>query len=126
MARRTRPFLTPPLVRSHSHNYEKSRNYEFLRAVAGSESLVLVPKAQWKPKRKEFNPGFAPAFLKDTLAVMATKWERFAANVDADIRAGVATDLLQRSQTFTSDVIVAVAFGEDWGGDRPHPARECT
>jgi cytochrome P450 len=33
------------------------------------------------------------------------------------------TNMLQRSQVFTSDVIVSIAFGEDWGGRDDHPAR---
>ena len=79
------------------------------------------------PKRKAFSPGFAPKFLKDMVTTMIEKLERFEACIESDIAEDKATTMLTRTQTFTSDVIVAVAFGEDWGGDvdTEHPARVC-
>lgn len=109
-----------------SKNLDKSWTYQMFNAVVGAESLLHADKATWIAKRRAFNPGFAPNFLKGMVGTMAEKLERFRRCIDADIAAGAATDMLTRSQTFTSDVIVAVAFGEDWGGgDVPHPARVC-
>lgn len=109
-------------------NFEKSQMYNQLSAIVGSESLVSTPKKNWMPKRKAFNPGFAPTFLKDMVSTMAEKLERFVNCIDKDIEASQATNMLNRTQTFTSDVIVTIAFGEDWGGDvdTEHPARLCT
>ena len=55
------------------------------------------------------------------------KLERFESCIDTDIAEKKPTNMHARTQTFTSDVIVAVAFGEDWGGDvdTEHPARQC-
>jgi cytochrome P450 len=49
--------------------------------------------------------------------------ERFLQCIEQDVASEKETNMLERSQTFTSDVIVPIAFGEDWGGDKPHPAR---
>jgi cytochrome P450 len=100
--------------------------YKIFKAVVGSESLLSIDKSQWIHKRKAFAPGFAPKFLKDMVNTMIEKLQRFEACIENDIAADKATNMLQRTQTFTSDVIVAVAFGEDWGGgDIEHPARVC-
>ena len=58
---------------------------------------------------------------------MIDKLERFEQCIDSDIAADKPTNMLVRSQTYTSDVIAAVALGEDWGGDAdaPHPVRVC-
>jgi hypothetical protein len=88
---------------------------------------VTTTKENWAPKRKAFHAGFSPNFLKGMVHVMAEKLERFIECVNADVESEVATNMLLRSQTFTSDVIVGIAFGEDWGGDvnTEHPARVC-
>ena len=96
-------------------------------AIAGSRSLLTIPKDKWMPKRKAFTSGFSPKFLKDMVNTMIEKLERFEACIESDTADNKATNMLERSQTFTSDVIAAVAFGEDWGGDinTEHPARVC-
>jgi len=107
-------------------NYPKSFFYKMLEPLVGPKSLVSIPTdKEWAGLRKAFNPGFAPGFLKGMVDTMASKLERFVAAIDNDIVEGRETNTLVRSQTFTSDVIVTVAFGEifDWGGSKPHPAR---
>ena len=96
-------------------------------AIVGSRSLLIIPKENWMPKRKAFISGFSPKFLKDMVNTMIEKLERFEACIESDMADNKPTNMLARSQTFTSDVIVAVAFGEDWGGDAntQHPARFC-
>jgi cytochrome P450 len=42
---------------------------------------------------------------------------------EQDIKQDKPTNMLLRSQAFTSDVIVSIAFGEDWGGSAVYPAR---
>ena len=110
-----------------SKNYPKSPTYKLFTSVTGTKSLFLVPKDEWISKRKAFAPGFSPKFLKDMVNTMIEKLQRFETCIDMDIDSGKATNMLLRSQTFTSDVIAAVAFGEDWGGDAesPHPVRVC-
>jgi len=108
-------------------NYPKSSMYNTVAPLLGSESMVLLSGERWAPKRRAFNPGFGPNFLKNMVRTMAEKLKRFIECIEEDIsgeagKDGV-TDLLYRAQTFTSDVIVSVAFGEDWGGKNPHPAR---
>lgn len=73
---------------------------------------------------RAYNPGFSPNFLKDMVSVMSEKMKRFTRCIDEDVANEQDTDMLERSRTFTSDVIVSIAFGEDWSGDKPHPARE--
>jgi cytochrome P450 len=99
-----------------------------IQAVLGSESLLSIDKDQWIAKRKAFAPGFSPKFLKEMIGTMIEKLQRFENCIDADIASNKPTDMLQRTQTFASDVIAAIAFGEDWGGDvtTKHHARVCT
>ena len=115
------------IVSFYRENLQKSPLYKMFSAVVGSQSLLFTPKDKWVPKRKAFAPGFAPKFLKDMVNTMIEKLERFEACIESDIAENKATNMLARTQTFTSDVIVAVAFGEDWGGDvnTQHPARVC-
>lgn len=104
-------------------NYPKSWTYKNFLPIIGERSIVITHGDAWKKQRKAFNPGFTPLFLKDMVSVMSEKMERFLQCIDQDIASKIETNMLERSQTFTSDVIVQIAFGEDWGGDKPHPAR---
>ena len=105
-------------------NYPKSFFYKMLEPLLGPNSLAIMPTGpEWAGMRKAFNPGFAPDFLKSMVVTMANKLERFIHAIDKDIQNNQETNMLARSQTFTSDVIVTIAFGEDWGGSKPHPAR---
>lgn len=117
-----------------TRNYGKSFFYQTLAPLVGETSLATMPNGrEWSNLRKAFHPGFTPAFLRGTVRTMAGKLDRFAAGIDSDILAGRHTNMLKRSQSYTSDVIVAVAFGEDWRArasddddgddDVPHPAR---
>jgi cytochrome P450 len=107
-----------------TRNLSKSRvTYKSLRPVIRSESMVTLEGKERVAKRRSFNPGFSPAFLKTMVSTMADKLERLIACVERDVSSNQSSPMLERAQTFTSDVIVAVAFGEDWGGSGTHPAR---
>lgn len=106
-------------------NYPKSFFYKLLVPLIGPQSLVILKEQEWVGMRKAFNPGFAPLFLKNMVQTMATKLERFVQNIERDIDADQVTNMLLEAQSFTSDVIVQIAFGEDWGNTgEPHPARK--
>jgi cytochrome P450 len=106
-------------------NLRKSpMTYKHLKPVLGSKSMVILEGKEWAAKRRAFNPGFSPVFLKSMVATIAEKLERFVECVEGDISRGEPTNLLERAQNFTSDVIVSVAFGEDWGGSQLQPARQ--
>jgi len=106
-------------------NFTKSMFYDDLVPLLGARSLVSLPNGrEWSGMRRAFHVGFQPTFLRDVVGVFAEKMTRFVAAIDGDILAGEDTDMLARSQGFTADVIVRVAFGEDWGADiGQHPAR---
>lgn len=104
-------------------NYPKSWTYKTLLPLIGERSIVVTHGDTWKKQRKAFNPGFTPLFLKDMVCIMSEKMERFLQCIDQDVASKKETNTLERSQTFTSDVVVQIAFGEDWGGDKIHPAR---
>jgi cytochrome P450 len=104
-------------------NYPKSWTYKNFTPIIGDRSIVVTQGNEWTKQRKAFNPGFSTLFLKDMVTTMTCKMERFLTCLDQDVSQDQGTNMLERSQTFTSDVIVQIAFGEDWGGDKPHPAR---
>jgi cytochrome P450 len=104
-------------------NYPKSWTYKHFLPIFGDRSILITQGDEWTKQRKAFTPGFSPVFLKKMVHTMTAKMQRFLQCIDQDISNKQETDMLERSQTFTSDVIVQIAFGEDWGGDRPHPAR---
>jgi Cytochrome P450 len=58
------------------------------------------------------------------VTTMADKLARLIACVERDISSDHSRPMLERAQTFTSDVIVAVALGDDWGGSDAHPTRQ--
>lgn len=106
------------------NKYPKSHLYKVLIPIAGERALALNGGEEWAKMRKAFNPGFAPSFLKDMVTVVEDKLTRFIDVINDDIDNDKPTNMLKCSQNFTSDVIVAIAFGEDWGGSKPHPAHE--
>jgi cytochrome P450 len=105
-------------------NRPKSPSYKLFTSIVGERSMLLLSGEDWARHRKGFNPGFATSFVRNAVPIMTEKLGRLLASLDEDARDGATTVLLQRVQTFTSDVIVGVAFGEDWGGGKDvHPAR---
>lgn len=98
-------------------NYNKSPTYSVLQPLIGMSSMVATEGKMWKDQRKLYNPGFSPEFLRNCVSTIIEKCNRFIARCDGDVENGVATDMLARSIDLTSDVIVQVAFGEDWGID---------
>lgn len=106
-----------------SKNFDKSWTYRNNLPIFGKHSIVVAHGETWKRHRKTFSPGFTPNFLKDMVSVICDKMERYMKALDGDVQQNLPTDMMERAQTFTSDVIVQIAFGEDWGGDTPHAAR---
>lgn len=104
-------------------NYPKSFTYQVFTPVFGEKSILMLHGQEWMDKRRAFNPGFSPFFLKDMVSTMAIKLERLVIKLDQDANNGVATHMLRRTQTFTSDVIMQVALGEDWGDSDTYPQR---
>jgi cytochrome P450 len=105
-------------------NYNKSWTYKAITPLFGDRGIALVHGEEWKRHRKTFAPGFTTTFLKDMVSVMCDKLDRFTARIDEDVLTlEQPTNMMNRAQTFTSDAIVQIAFGEDWGGDEPHAAR---
>jgi cytochrome P450 len=114
-----------------TQNFDKSWTYKIFEAMFGNKSIVFVHGDEWLVLRKTFSPAFAPAFLKEMIALMSDKLQRFVDGivsdnvvVDQEEHRPQPTDTMQRAQNFTADVIVGIAFGEDWGGATTHPARE--
>ncbi|CAB9520999.1 Leukotriene-B(4) omega-hydroxylase 2 [Seminavis robusta] len=105
-------------------NFPKSWTMKKNIPLFGETSILLQGDEAWKRLRKTFAPGFTTSFLKDMVAVMCDKLDRFMECIEQeDVRANQPTQMMTRAQTFTSDVIVQIAFGEDWGGTKPHDAR---
>ncbi|KAG7374640.1 cytochrome P450 [Nitzschia inconspicua] len=98
-----------------SKNYHKSWTYKFL--IFGPQSIVRTHGDEWLVQRKTFVFGFTPTYLKDMVTTMCSKLERYLKVLDQDATNArtPASDMLHRAQIFTSDVIVQVALGEDWG-----------
>lgn len=108
-----------------SKNFKKAPTYKSWEPVFGDRSILISEGDKWKRLRKTFAPGFTPSFLQDMVSVICDKMERFTKCIDEDIaEKSDVTHMMSRAQTFTSDVIVQIAFGEDWGGgSTPHQAR---
>jgi len=84
-----------------SKNFSKSFTYKTFEPIFGDESLLVLPDKQWFEKRRAFNPGFTPVFLKNVVEVLADKLERLLEGINQDVKAKRETDMLTRSQTFT-------------------------
>ena len=67
----------------------------------GDQSLLVLPDKEWFAKRRAFNPGFAPLFLKNVVDVLSDKLDRLLEGINHDIEAKRETDMLTRSQVFT-------------------------
>jgi cytochrome P450 len=104
-------------------NFPKSFTYDYVAPLIGERSILVLEKKEWAEKRRAFNPAFGPAFLKNMVSTMTEKLNQMIQHIEQDIHKDKPTNMLQRSQAFTSDVIVSIAFGEDWGGRDDHPAR---
>jgi hypothetical protein len=57
------------------------------------------------------------------ILTMTEELDRMIQRIEEDIENGRPTNMPQRSKDFTSDVIVSIAFGENWGGRDDHPAQ---
>ncbi|KAL3908225.1 MAG: hypothetical protein SGARI_003159, partial [Bacillariaceae sp.] len=96
-----------------SQNYDKSWTYSKL--LFGPQSIVRAHGDEWLAMRKAFVGGFTPSYLKDMVTTMSLKLERLLECLDGEAENCKASHMFLKSQIFTSDVIVQVALGEDWG-----------
>ena len=69
---------------------------------------------EWSAQRKIYNPGFSPDFLRGIVSTIVDKCNRLVARCDEDIENEAPTNMLAKAIDLTIDVIVSVAFGEDW------------
>ncbi|KAL9190506.1 hypothetical protein ACHAXT_000212 [Thalassiosira profunda] len=95
--------------------FPKSPTYGTLAPLLGRKSLATMEGHEWAAQRRLYNPGFSPTFLEGVVSTIVDKAERFVAEIDAEVERGESTNLLDMAIDLTSDVIAAVAFGEDWG-----------
>ena len=101
-------------VLSQNNKFPKYPTYKTMFALIGRKSMVAAEGSEWASQRKLYNPGFSPDFLRGVVDTIIQKCNRFIDKCDEDLAAGVSTDMLDRAIDLTVDVIVAVAFGEDW------------
>jgi hypothetical protein len=85
--------------------------------------MVTLEERSGRPSVGRSTLAFA-GLLKAMVTTMVDKLVRLIACVERDISSDQSRPMLERAQTFTSDVIVAVALGDDWGGSDAHPARQ--
>lgn len=97
------------------NNYpQKSPTYKAISPLIGNKSLVTMQGEEWSTQRKIYNPAFSPNFLQGIVGTIVTKCERMLTQCDVDINCGQSTNMLAKAVDLTIDVIVSVAFGEDW------------
>ncbi len=101
-------------VLSQNKKFPKSPTYKEIFPLIGRKSMVAAEGREWASQRKLYNPGFSPDFLRGVVDTIIQKCNRFIDKCDEDLAAGIPTDMLDRAVDLTVDVIVAVAFGEDW------------
>lgn len=101
-------------VLSNNNKFPKSPTYQQMIPLLGRKSMVAAEGNEWSSQRKLYNPGFSPDFLRGVVDTILEKCNRFIRKLDQDLAAGVPTDMLEACIQLTVDVIVAVAFGEDW------------
>jgi cytochrome P450 len=97
-----------------SGNFRKSPTYRALLPLIGKKSLVTMEGGEWSAQRRIYNPGFSPDFLRGIVSTIVEKCDRLVAKCDEDIGNGASTNMLAKAIDLTIDVIVSVAFGEDW------------
>ena len=71
--------------------------YKNMRPVIGSESMVTLEGREWAAKRRSFNPGFSPAFLKTMVSTMADKLVRLIACAERDASSDQVSPMLERA-----------------------------
>ena len=76
----------------------------------------MLEKKEWAVKRCAFNRAFGPSILKNMVSIMTAKLDQMIQCIKQDIDQDKPMNMLLRSQNFTSDVIVSIVFGKDWGG----------
>lgn len=101
-------------VLSQNKTFPKSPTYHQIFPLIGNKSMVAAKEREWAKQRKLYNPGFSPDFLRGVVDTIIQKCNRFIDKCDEDLAAGAPTNMLERAVDLTVDVIVAVAFGEDW------------
>eukprot|EP00933_Yihiella_yeosuensis_P033800 TRINITY_DN27433_c0_g1_i1.p1 TRINITY_DN27433_c0_g1~~TRINITY_DN27433_c0_g1_i1.p1 ORF type:complete len:526 (+),score=98.40 TRINITY_DN27433_c0_g1_i1:96-1673(+) len=106
----------PALVRQALvvENYRKSPTYMFMEPFIGKTSMIMAEGAEWSEKRRHFNPGFAPKFLRGVVSTIAQKACLLCDRCRQAAESGDELLLHPAAIDFTADVIANVAFGEDW------------
>jgi cytochrome P450 len=82
-------------------NFPKSFTYKSYTPLFGERSIVILPDKEWFAMRRAFNPGFSPDFLKNVVAVLGEKLDRYVTCIEQDIDVGAPTNMLTRTQMFT-------------------------
>lgn len=101
--------------RGHSA-FPKAPTYSNMVPMIGKKSIVMMEGSEWAHQRKMFNPGFSPDYLKGIVSTITRKCDRLLEFCEKeDIANDQPTNMCSRAIDLTSDVIAAVAFGEDWG-----------
>lgn len=101
-------------VLSNNDKFPKSPTYTQMLPLLGQKTMLVAKGSEWASQRRLYNPGFSPDFLRGVVDTIVQKCNRFIKQCDEDLAAGLPTDMLERAVDLTVDVIVAVAFGEDW------------
>ncbi|KAL7549999.1 hypothetical protein ACHAWF_013255, partial [Thalassiosira exigua] len=102
-------------VLAGARSFPKSPTYAAMIPLVGRRSLVVTEGKEWSAQRRLYNPAFSPDFLRGVVMTVLRKVDRFISKCDGDAGRGLPTNMLSRAIDLTSDVIAAVAFGEDWG-----------
>ncbi|CAE8637385.1 unnamed protein product [Polarella glacialis] len=107
----------PALVRQALviENYPKSPTYGSLLPLLGEGSMLVAEGSEWAAKRRVFNPGFSPGFLREVVAAVAEKVQTLYEKCSQAADSAEELGLHKATVDFTADVIAQVAFGEDWG-----------
>lgn len=117
--------VDPELVKTFmvTKNLPKSKMYADLAPCFGTRSILSVNGKEWADMRKAFNAGFTPTFLKSVVETMAELVKPLIERFEEDAREGNISNMLECAKMYSSAVILAVAFGEEWSPTKPHPAR---
>lgn len=99
-------------------NYRRSPTYARILPVIGKESMLVAEGEDWARKRRAFNPGFAPDFLRGVMDTVFAPLRELLSACAAAADDGEPLRLHTAAIDFTVDVIARVAFGEEWKKSR--------
>lgn len=96
------------------YSVPKSPTLREIEPLIGPTSIITTEGEEWKPIRKRFNPGFAPAHLFTLLPVILAQAERFTNKLDSLAESGEEFQLGELCTFLTFDTIGAVVLDEDF------------